>query len=254
MATHAVLPRALLCAFLFAGLRLPAPTFAQQPAATQQKTTIPPGRKTYMGRRIAQTMHYTGAAWLLRTSREREEACSRMLQELRLRPGMTVCDLGCGNGFYSLQMADLVGEQGHVYAVDIQPQMLVMLRKRCEQQGVTNISPVLGSVHDPRLPPASVDLILLVDVYHEFSHPVLMLRAMRRALKQDGRIALLEYRAEDPNVPIKPLHKMTRKQAVAEFAANGFRVRREYAGLPWQHMLLFEKDPDWKPAGDRPGP
>ena len=200
-----------------------------------------------MGRRIARTMSYKGAPWLLRTEREKEEACSRMLQELRLGPGMVVCDLGCGNGFYTLRMADLVGRKGHVFAVDIQPQMLVLLRQRMETKGVTNVSPILGSIHDPRLPAQTVDLILLVDVYHEFSHPELMLRAMRRALKEDGVVALLEYRAEDPMVPIKPLHKMTKKQAIAEFSANGFRVRRQFDGLPWQHMLIFEKDPQWSP-------
>ena len=217
---------------------------------TDTKTSVPPARQTYMGRRIAQTMSYKGAPWLLRSEREKEEACSRMLQELQLEPGMVVCDLGCGNGFYTLRMADLVGRKGHVFAVDIQPQMLVLLRQRMETKGVTNVSPILGSIYDPRLPAQTVDLILLVDVYHEFSHPELMLRAMRRALKEDGVIALLEYRAEDPTVPIKPLHKMTKKQAIAEFSANGFRVRRQFDGLPWQHMLIFEKDPRWSPKSD----
>ncbi len=239
----------LIGCILFA-LAMPTPSLHGQAATktnSRPKNQIPAARQTYLGRRIAQTMHYTGAAWLLRTTREREEACSRMLTELKLRSGMSVCDLGCGNGFYSLQMAELVGADGQVFAVDIQTQMLDMLRRRCEEQGVTNVSPILGSVHDPRLPKSSLDLILLVDVYHEFSHPVLMMQAMRRALKPTGVVALLEYRGEDPEVPIKPLHKMTKEQAIKEFTANGFRVRRQFDKLPWQHMIFFERDPNWKP-------
>ena len=230
-----------------AGLLLlawPTLTAAAQEAETKQKPEIPPARTIYLGRRIAQTMHFTGANWLLRESRERQEACSKMLAELKLKPGMSVCDLGCGNGFYSLKMAQAVKPRGQVLAVDIQPEMLVMLRKRCEERGIENVTPILGSLHNPHLPRASVDLILLVDVYHEFSHPERMLRAMRRALKSDGVIALLEYREEDPRVPIKPLHKMSRKQAIREFTSNGFRLHHEFTKLPWQHMLFFAKAED----------
>lgn len=218
-----------------------ATAFAQEETGGRQRSQVPKGRRVYLGRPIAQTMHFTGASWLLRESREKEEACARMLTELKLKSGMSVCDLGCGNGFYSLKMAETVGKRGQVLAVDIQPEMLVMLRKRCEKDGIENISPILGSLHDPRLPPESVDLILLVDVYHEFSHPVYMLKAMHNALKKDGRIALLEYRAEDPKVPIKPLHKMSKAQAIKEFATNGFKLSSEFDGLPWQHMLFFSK-------------
>jgi cyclopropane fatty-acyl-phospholipid synthase-like methyltransferase len=238
MSTQTLLFRLGVSGILFAMTALSA--FAQETGG-RQRSKVPKGRRVYLGRPIAQTMHFTGASWLLRESREKEEACARMLTELKLKSGMSVCDLGCGNGFYSLKMAETVGKRGQVLAVDIQPEMLVMLRERCEKDGIENISPILGSLHDPRLPPESVDLILLVDVYHEFSHPVYMLKAMHNALKKDGRIALLEYRAEDPKVPIKPLHKMSKAQAIKEFAANGFKLSSEFDGLPWQHMLFFSK-------------
>jgi ubiquinone/menaquinone biosynthesis C-methylase UbiE len=196
-----------------------------------------------MGREIAQTMHYEGAPWLIRDTREREERCSRMLANMGIQPGMTICDMGCGNGFYSLKMARLVGPEGRILAVDVQPEMLAMLRARTETEGIENVTPILGSLHDPRLPHRSVDLILLVDVYHEFSHPEHMLAAMRDALKKDGRIVLVEYRAEDASVPIKPLHKMSREQIMKEFPANGFRLVDQFDRLPWQHMLFFTKDP-----------
>jgi ubiquinone/menaquinone biosynthesis C-methylase UbiE len=165
-----------------------------------------------------------------------------MLANLGARRGMTVCDMGCGNGFYTLQLANMVGPRGRVLAVDIQPEMLVMLRHRAEQEGVDNITPILGSLHDPRLPANSVDLILLVDVYHEFSHPEQMLAAMRQALKPDGLIVLVEYRAEDPDVPILPLHKMSKEQIMKELPANGLRLVKEFDKLPWQHMMFFARD------------
>ena len=208
----------------------------------QPTSQVPPGRQEYMGRQIARTMGYEGANWLIRGNREQEERCSLMLASLGVKRGMTVCDMGCGNGFFSLQLAKMVGEPGAVLAVDIQPEMLVLLRKRMHEAGVENVTPILGSLHNPRLPPNSIDLALMVDVYHEFSHPEHMLRALRRALKPDGRIVLLEYREEDPDVPIKPLHKMSRKQVLKELNANGFRLVGEFDRLPWQHMLFFGRD------------
>jgi SAM-dependent methyltransferase len=185
-----------------------------------------------MGRQIAQTMHFEGAPWLIRDNREREERCSLMLANLGVKPGMTVCDMGCGNGFYSLQLARLVGPTGRVLAVDIQPEMLKMLEEREAAAKIDNVDTILGTLHDPKLPEGAVDLILLVDVYHEFSHPEHMLAAMRRALKPDGLIALVEYRAEDPSVPIKPLHKMSKRQILNEFPANGFKLVKEFDRLP----------------------
>ena len=157
---------------------------AQESRSSQdaKSSQIPPARTEYKGRVIARTMHFTGAEWLIRDEREREERCSLLLTNLGLKPGDVVCDMGCGNGFYTLPMAQMIGKHGRVIGVDVQPEMLNMLRKRMEKEGVPNITPVLGSYHDPRLPDDSCDLILLVDVYHEFSYPELMLQAMRRAL------------------------------------------------------------------------
>ena len=210
--------------------------------AQREGTGVPPGRETYMGRKIAQTMHYTGAEWLIRDEREREERCSLMLTNLGVKPGMTICDMGCGNGFYTLKLSQLTGEKGRIYAVDIQPQMLYMLRERMEKAGANNVTPVLGSMHDPRLPDGQVDLILLVDVYHEFSHPEYMLGAMRKSLSPEGLLVLVEYRAEDPEVPIKPLHKMSKDQIMKEMQANGFALKKEFDRLPWQHMMFFGRE------------
>lgn len=199
----------------------------------------------YMGRRIAQAMSYHGgASWLLRRLREQEEKTSLLLEELRVKPGWTVCDLGCGNGWHALKLSPLVGEKGKVLAVDIQPEMLAELQQRARAAGVTNVETVLGKVDDPRLPAASCDLILLVDVYHEFSHPAEMLAGIRRALKAEGLVALVEFRGEDEEVPILPLHKMTKTQIRKEWEANGFVLAREFDGLPWQHLMFWKAAPD----------
>lgn len=196
----------------------------------------------YLGRPIAQTMHYLGAPWLVRESRDREEEPAKLLASLGVEPGQTVCDLGCGNGFYALKLAKLVGPRGRVLAVDIQPEMLDLLRERARARSIPNVEPILGGVADPRLPGAEVDLILLVDVYHELSHPSEMLAAMRASLTPSGRVALVEFRAEDDAVPIKPLHKMTQTQCVKEFTANRFKLVGQYDALPWQHVLFFARD------------
>jgi len=225
----------------------PAP---DQPAPNQgvptQVSAVPPPLQEYFGRRIAQTMHYSGAEWLSRSVREREERGSLLLKNLGVREGLTICDMGCGNGFYTLPLARRVGETGRILAVDIQPEMLVMLRARADHEGVGNITPILGSLHDPRLPAASIDLILLVDVYHEFSHPEHMLAAMRAALKPQGLLALVEFRAEDADVPIQPLHKMSKQQIMRELPANGFRLVRQFDELPWQHLMFFARDEQWQ--------
>ena len=205
----------------------------------QATATAPP---TYLGREIATTMHYTGAPWLVRESRQREEDCRRLLGELNVQPGEIICDIGCGNGFYTLPLARLTGEDGMVFAVDIQPEMLTMLKARVSEAGIENIRPVLSTQTDPRLPEQSIDLVLLVDVYHEFSRPQEMLRAIRKSLKPTGRLALAEFRSEDPKVPIKPLHKMSKKQILKEFEANGLKLVDEFDGLPWQHLMFFVRD------------
>lgn len=217
-------------------------------AQDKAEAKIPRARTKYFGRTIADTMTFHGADWLTRSNRDQEENTTEAIAQLGLKPGMAVCDLGCGNGYYSLAMAKLVHPEGKVYAVDIQPEMLHLLKLRSEEVGVTNIEPVLNTVIDPKLPPESCDLVLLVDVYHEFSHPQQMLAGIRAGMKKDGLIALLEYREEDRAVPIKPLHKMSKRQILKEYTANGFRLAKQYDGLPWQHLMFFEKDPTWKPG------
>lgn len=210
-----------------------------QTAQIRQKN--PPALTHYMGREIAVTMHYTGAPWLVRESRQREEDCEQLLEALQVKPGQVVCDMGCGNGFYSLKLAEMVGPEGQVIAVDIQSEMLGMLRSEMRKARVRNIKPLLGTPINPRLEPNSIDLVLMVDVYHEFSHPEHMLKAIRESLKAKGRVALVEFREEDPLVPIKPLHKMSKAQIMKEFPANGFRLVEEYDKLPWQHLMFFER-------------
>jgi ubiquinone/menaquinone biosynthesis C-methylase UbiE len=254
MASHSLRGYLIRCAcpaLLLAAL-LAAPATAYQPQRQEAKSsTIPPARQSYQGRRIARTMHYSGARWLTRESRLREEDTATMLQQLGIRPGQTVCDMGCGNGFYALQLAELVGDEGQVLAVDIQVEMLRLLQARAELADVTNIRLIHGSVVDPQLPEGEVDLILCVDVYHEFSHPEQMLTAMRRALSPEGRLVLVEFRTEDPDVPIKPLHKMSKQQILKELLPNGFRLVRQFDQLPWQHMMFFARDDGpAKPAGN----
>ena len=214
-----------------------------QPAAEDSETRpIPPALEFYKGRRIAQTMHWRGAEWLIRNRREREERCSLMLANLDVKRGMTICDMGCGNGFHTLKLAQMVGPMGKVLGVDIQPEMLQMLRQRANEAGVSNVKPILGTLVDPQLPANEVDLILCVDVYHEFTHPEQMLAAMRKSLTPEGLVVLVEFREEDPEVPIKPLHKMSRRQILKEWLPNGFKLVKQYTKLPWQHMMFFGRD------------
>ena len=232
------------CLLLFALLCFAA-LVRVSPAQDDASATVrkpPPPLKFYKGRLIAQTMHYTGAPWLVRDNREQEERCTLMLANLGVKRGMTICDMGCGNGFYANKLAKMVGDDGHIYGVDIQPEMLALLNERADKEGVSNITPVLGTFTDPRLPKGRFDLILCVDVYHEFSHPEHMLAAMRNALAKDGLVVLVEFRTEDPNVPIKPEHKMSKKQILAELPPNGFKLVKEFDKLPWQHMMFFGRD------------
>jgi ubiquinone/menaquinone biosynthesis C-methylase UbiE len=232
-----------------------APPVEKPASAPAPKKQAPPELTEYMGRTIAKTMHWTGAEWLLRKTREQEENSALMLEQLKIQPGWTVCDLGCGNGYHALQMAKLVGEKGTILAEDIQPEMLDMLKARNEGRGIANIKTILGELWDPKLPPASCDLILLVDVYHEFGNPAEMLKAMHDSLKPDGVVALVEFRSEDPNVPIKPEHKMSRAQIYKEWQPAGFTVAREFHGLPWQHLVfLRQSKPGEKPVEAPPVP
>ncbi len=198
--------------------------------------------KVYLGREISHVMGHLGARWLERPEREREERTDLLIERLPLEPDDVVADVGAGTGYFSFPMAKRVPE-GEVLAVDIQPEMLAIVERRKGELGVTNVRTVLGSVEDPRLDPASVDLILIVDAYHEFSHPREMGTAMAAALRPGGRLVLIEYRAEDPTVPIKRLHKMSEAQAKKEMAAIGLTWRETGSFLPQQHFLVFEKAP-----------
>ncbi|KAA5546338.1 class I SAM-dependent methyltransferase [Roseiconus nitratireducens] len=215
---------------------------AKEAGSASQSKPVEEPRNSYLGRVVAKPMSHLGAPWLIRPERDEEENASVSFQQLKLTDGMVVCDLGCGNGYWTLPMARKVGEDGRVYAVDIQREMLQKLRQRADRYNLKNIQPVLGTVDDPKLPEDTLDLLLMVDVYHEFSHPQSMLWEIRRALKPTGVIALLEYREEDPTVPIKPLHKMSKRQIMKEYQANGFKLVREYNELPWQHLMFFARD------------
>jgi ubiquinone/menaquinone biosynthesis C-methylase UbiE len=193
------------------------------------------------GRVIAPVMSAAGADWLERGEREREENPTKAIRALDIQPGMTVCDLGAGSGYYTVRMSRLVGPTGKVYAVDIQPRMLELLTRRLRSDGIQNVIPVLSTEDDPKLPPQSQDLILLVDVYHEFARPQLMLRRMREALKDDGRLVLLEFRKEDESVPIRLEHKMSIAEVKAELEPEGFRIEKVLDVLPWQHVFICKK-------------
>ena len=199
--------------------------------------------KFYMGREIALVMGHRGAGWLERPSRETEELPGRVVQALELQPSDVVADIGAGTGYFTFRIAPQV-PTGRVFAVDIQPEMLDIVRERMGEQGLDNVVPVLGTPEDPNLPPSSTDVALMVDAYHEFSHPREMMTAIVEALKPGGRVVLVEYRGEDPTVPIKPLHKMTEAQARREMEAVGLRWRETRDFLPQQHVLIFEKPVD----------
>jgi tRNA A58 N-methylase Trm61 len=200
-----------------------------------------PGTHPVSGRKIAGVMGMNGADWLVRPEREAEEQPEKALDALNLKPGMVVADIGAGVGYMSLRMARRVGPSGKVYANDLQPAMLDRLRQNAAKAGIANIVTVVGDVSDPKLPANTMDLVLLVDVYHEFSAPQVMLRKIRETLKPDGRLVLLEYRAEDPNVPIIAEHKMTVAQVKTELEAEGFVLQPVVETLPRQHILILTK-------------
>lgn len=245
----ATAPLLVLLVFLCAAS--PSPVRAQAAADQAPDTTKADSddqapqeeaREEYLGRRVALTMSYHGAGWLIRDSRNREENTVAVMKQLELEPGDVVCDMGCGNGYYTLRFGREVGPRGRVLAVDIQPEMLQMLTARAGRTRLDNVQPVLGKVSDPQLPKGELDMVFMADVYHEFSHPQSMLYWIRRSLKPTGVVALLEYRAEDPSVPIKPLHKMSKAQIIKEYQANGFKLVHEYNGLPWQHLMFLARD------------
>ena len=192
-------------------------------------------------RRIAQVMGAAGADWLVRPEREAEEHPDEALDALKIPRGAVVADVGAGVGYFTLRLATRVGPTGIVYGEDIQPEMLDLLAKNTRDRKLGNVRPVLGTTEDPKLPKEALDLVILVDVYHEFSEPEKMLDRIREALKPNGRLVLLEYRGEDPNVPIRPEHKMTLNQVQAEVQPEGFRFEQSIEVLPEQHIIVFRK-------------
>jgi SAM-dependent methyltransferase len=220
-----------------------APAAAQAPA--ERYTRVPAGAdgigKRYMGRDIAGVMGWQGAGWLEREEREREERTDLLLAALPLRPGMVVADIGAGTGYLARRMAPAVVPGGQVLAVDVQPEMLRLLQAMVRQTGLAQIRPLLGTEDDVKLAPASVDLAIMVDVYHELAYPYEMLASITRALKPGGLLVFVEYRAEDPAVPIKALHKMSEAQVRREAAVHALVWERTVGTLPWQHMLFFRK-------------
>ena len=197
--------------------------------------------KFYLGREIAHVMGHQAADWLERPERQTEERPDLLLAALKLKQGDVVADIGAGTGFYTRRLAKLVGDKGLVYAVDIQPEMLDLLTNKMAELNLHNIKPILGSLTDPKLPPDSTDLILMVDVYHEFDHPYEMVAAMTRALKPGGRIVFVEFRAEDPDVPIKRVHKMSEAQVRKEMAIQPLQWSETIETLPRQHIIIFRR-------------
>lgn len=226
---------------------------AVRPAEAQYGRLARPTRdgigKTCFGREIAQVMGHLGAGWLERPEREQEERTDLLLKALALQPGEVVADVGAGSGYFSWRMARQVGPTGRIYGVEIQQQMLDLLMANMRRRQVeTIVQPVLGTADGPKLPAAGVDTILLVDVYHELEYPFEMTQAMIRALKPGGRLVLVEYKGEDPDVPIKPLHKMTVAQVRKEMSVQAVTFEKVVSTLPWQHVIVFRTA---QPSGTR---
>lgn len=198
--------------------------------------------KTFKGRVIAPAMSYRGAGWLERPDRESTQQPEKVLDALRIAPGSTVADIGAGTGYFSLRLARRVGPQGRVLATDIQPQMLAFLKDNMRANGIQNIEPILCTPTDAKLPAGQLDLALMVDVYHELEYPEETMAQVRRALKPDGRLVLIEYRGEDPNVPIKPEHKTTLAQVRTEVEPMGFRLQEVLEFLAQQRIMVFVRN------------
>ncbi|MBT8179440.1 MAG: class I SAM-dependent methyltransferase [Eudoraea sp.] len=197
--------------------------------------------KWYMGREIARVMGYQGMSWLERPEREEEERTSLLLKNMNIQPGDTIADIGAGSGYHVFRMAKLA-QDGLIYAVDIQEEMLAEIRRKMEANGVGNIKPVKGSEKSVNLPENSVDKVLIVDVYHEIGFPKELMASLYKAMRSDAKLFLIEYRAEDPLVPIKKIHKMSEAQAVREMKAAGLKLEQNIGNLPWQHCMVFVKE------------
>ncbi|HAU58970.1 MAG TPA: SAM-dependent methyltransferase [Opitutae bacterium] len=197
--------------------------------------------KFYMGREISQVMGHLGASWLERPRREQEERTDLLIKSMKIKPADRIADIGAGSGYFSFRMSDLV-PRGKVFAVDISPKMLGIIRAKIKEQKVTNVFPIQSTITRTMLEPSSIDKALIVDAYHEFSHPREMANSIFKSLKKDGLLILIEYRKEDKKVPIKPLHKMTEKQAIEEIEVVGFKWEKTLSVLPQQHFMIFKKN------------
>jgi protein-L-isoaspartate O-methyltransferase len=234
--------RLLIVTFLTALAAWQPDPQASQPKYETKQDHDPDGiGKFYMGREIAQVMGHLAAGWLERPEREQEEKSSELWKLLKVKEGDVVADVGAGSGYHTFMLAKMVGPKGKVYAVDIQKEMLDIIRARIKAFKIKNVVPVMGSISDPKLPAGQVDMIMMVDVYHEFSHPYEMTQAMVKALKPGGRLIFVEYRLEDPKVPIKLLHRMSEKQVMKEMEPFPLRHSTTIGDLPWQHVIVFEK-------------
>lgn len=232
--------------FIVCLVTLPAVSFllpgqVGSPGYSRAEPTRDGTGKFYLGREIAKVMGHRGASWLERPEREKEENPDQLVSELPLNSGDVVADVGAGTGYLSWRIAQRVGRLGRVYAVDVQPEMVALCEKNMKSRGLENVETVLGSKIDPGLPDSTLDMALMVDVYHEFSHPFEMIQAIRQALKLGGHLVFVEYRGEDPDIPIKPLHKMTEIQVRKEALVHRFEWVKTIHHLPRQHVILFEK-------------
>lgn len=197
--------------------------------------------KFYLGREIAHVMGPGGAIWLERPEREVEERPQRVIDAFEIQPGQIIADLGAGSGYYSFRIAPLLGDKGQMLAIDVEPRMLQIISERARRTGVNNLTTVLSTPSDPNLPANSVDLLFMVDVYHELEFPLEMMTRVREAMKPGGRVALIEYREEDPKVMIKAVHKMSERQVIRELTAAGFKHLKTVRSLPLQHLIIFQK-------------
>ncbi|KRO85907.1 MAG: methyltransferase type 11 [Cryomorphaceae bacterium BACL29 MAG-121220-bin8] len=234
----------IILLFLFTALLISNECVGQK-TNTDKKYTFKSGDdngigKWYMGREIAYVMGFEGIGWLERPEREKEENVSKLIQNMKIKSDDVIADIGAGSGYHAFRMAPLA-KNGLVYAVDVQTEMLMAIEKNKEISKIKNIETILGTEKSVEIPKNSVDKILMVDVYHEFSFPVEMISSMKNALKSNGQLFLIEYRSEDPLVPIKSIHKMSEKQAVKEMEAAGFKLKRNIDNLPWQHCMIFIK-------------
>ncbi len=216
-------------------------TQVQQEAYTYKKGDANGTGKWYMGREIAHVMGFQGMNWLERPEREKEENTTRLLANMAIHTGDTIADIGAGSGYHVFKMAQ-IAQKGHIYAVDIQEEMLVEIRRKKKKEDVNNITTIKGGEKSVKLAENSLDKVLLVDVYHELAFPIEMMASIRKALRPNGKLFLIEYRGEDDSVPIKKLHKMTESQAVKEMKVAGLKLERNIDNLPWQHCMVFVKD------------